>query len=1122
MHKCISYMPRLQKNILRRLSRTCIVLLFFLSLGHLANAQDRTISGKVTDARTSSPIPGVTVRVKEVSNIGTITDEKGMYQLAVPAAAKTLVFSFVGYEKKEVPITSNNINVALAAGQTLDQLVVIGYGTEKERDITGSVATVSSEDIEGVPVADVGQALAGKLPGVNITSQDGRPGADISIRVRGGGSISQSNQPLFIVDGFPVGSISDIPVENIKSISVLKDASSTAIYGARGSHGVIVVTTKQPEIGKLKVTYNGYAKFNTPTKYLQTMNAYDYIAYNWAYAAAISDNYAEAWEDLWAIGRYAEKYKNSEGIDHYKNIPAANFVKQVYGHSFSQNHNLNLSYGNEKTQYRLSLSYLNDDGMKVNSYYNRAYANFNLNQKLASNFTFTLNTRFTATNKVDNESTRNGQGSILSSAYWFRPIATKDVLGELNPSINTQIGFYDNILQDVYNPVSRIKDYTPLQKNRSIRTNTSLSWQAIKGLTLKSALSVNARFNKTSTWSGAIYNNYLDADGNKTYSGNASITNYRGWGLIWTNTIHYNFPWLHTPHSLNLLLGQEVSNSGAQSTNIRGNKYPATYTADRAFANMDSYLQNSDIVNGGLSSEYGTPGRLLSFFGRANYALYDKYLFTVTFRADGSSRFAPSNRWGYFPAAAVAWRLSEEDFLKNVQSLSNLKLRFSYGTTGDDGIDAGLWEQNWASAGLIGYSIKEAQQSAYVPASSTLANPNLKWETTISRDLGVDFGFFNGRLHGTIDVYKNTTENLLMLTSISAISGFSSMYKNVGSTSNQGIEIAIGGGIVRSKDFNLNANFNIGINRCKIEELSEGVNGLYSTHWGSTMTQPNTGDYQLVEGEPVGIVRGYVYDGWYTVDDFTYKGGVYTLKPGIPDANAGILGTVYGTTSHKPAGQVAYPGVVRFKDLNGDDVIDENDVTTIGNMNPKHTGGFSVDGNYKNIDFALHLNWSYGNQIYNVSYLAAFYGSKEDGLFRNRLETLSHSYRIYDIQNGQLTPVTDPAALKTLNQGATTFLPYHENPIASSLGIMNGSYLRLNTVTIGYSLPLHLLDKISISRLRLYGTIYNAFVLTNYPGLDPEVNTNTHQGGTAYPTPGMDWGAYPRARSFVLGINVEF
>lgn len=366
-----------------------------------------------------------------------------------------------------------------------------------------------------------------------------------------------------------------------------------------------------------------------------------------------------------------------------------------------------------------------------------------------------------------------------------------------------------------------------------------------------------------------------------------------------------------------------------------------------------------------------------------------------------------------------------------------------------------------------------------------------------------------------------------MLTSISAISGFSSTYDNVGSTSNTGVEFSLGADIVRSGDFRLSANVNVNVNRGKVEELAEGVNGLYKTQWGSSMTQPNTGDYILEEGKAVGQVRGYTYDGWYTVDDFNFADGIYTLKSEVADISSGILGTVYGTTALKPGGQVAYPGVIKYRDLSGPDgtpdgIVDENDVAIIGDMNPKHTGGLNITGNYKNVDFGFNFNWSYGNKIYNASYLAAFYGSKEDGLYKNRLNYLSDAYRIYDIQQGQLVSVTDPAALNALNANASTFLPYHENPVASTLGIQDGSFLRLNTVTLGYSLPKTMLNKVGINKLRLYGSIYNALTITNYPGLDPEVNTNTSQGGAQYPTTGLDWGSYPRARSFTVGLNIEF
>ncbi len=1087
----------------------------------IVKAQNKTVTGKVTSDG-GEALSGATVSLKGTQK-ATTTNSSGEYSISVsPTGKEILVFSFVGKDPKEISVGERNIiNVSLTnSTSTLNDVVVIGYGTVKRKDLTGAVSSVSGKEIAAVPVTNTAQALAGKLPGVSVTSQDGRPDADISIRVRGGGSVSQSNEPLYVVDGFPVSNINDIPAQQIESIDVLKDAASTAIYGARGANGVIIITTKSGKAGKMKIAYDGYVQFNEPTKYLPTMNAYNYIAYNWAYAQAISDSYADAWAMLWGIGKYAETYNNTDGINHYKNVAAASFSKQAYGSSFSHNHNISMGGGTANTKYLLSGSYADNDGMKINSWFKRANASFKLSQKISKSLNFSFDTRFTDIKSMDNESTTNGKGSILSSAYQFRPIATKNVLGELDDSKNTQLGLYDYVLQDIYNPVALMKDYFPLSSQRSLRSNGSLSWNVASGLTLKTEFGYNIYWNRGKTWSGATYNGYLDKDGNKTYSGNASISSTEGWGLRWVNTLNYNVQGLNVDHDINFVIGQEVDNSHSEGISMYGNKYPVSFSSDRAFAQMDQYLM-STTVNSGFSSNVGTPNRLNSYFGRINYSYLGRYLITGTFRADGSSRFAPSHRWGYFPAGAVAWRMSDEAFLKDVSWLNNLKIRVSYGEVGNDGISANLWKTQWSSDGLTGYSINEVQQSAYSPAS-TIANPDLKWETTITENIGVDFALFSNRLFGTIDIYKNRTKDLLLLTSISAISGFSSTYDNVGSTSNRGIEISLGGNIVRNKNFSLSANFNVSFNKGRVDELAPGVNGLYKSQWGSTMTQPNTGDYILQVGKPVGQVRGYTYDGWYTVDDFDYTNGIYTLKKGVPDIASGIIGTVYGTNAHKPGGQSAYPGVIKFKDLNGDGVIDENDVSIIGNMTPKNTGGLNINSTFKNFDMALNFNWSYGNQIYDANYLAAFYGSKEDGLYRNRLNYLSGAYKIYDIKDGQLESVTDPAQLKALNANATTFLPYHENPVVSTLGIQNGSFLRLNTVTLGYSLPESLIQHLKISRLRIYGAIYNALIWTNYPGLDPEVNTNTSQGNAQYPTIGLDWGSYPRARSYTVGLNVEF
>lgn len=400
-----------------------------------------------------------------------------------------------------------------------------------------------------------------------------------------------------------------------------------------------------------------------------------------------------------------------------------------------------------------------------------------------------------------------------------------------------------------------------------------------------------------------------------------------------------------------------------------------------------------------------------------------------------------------------------------------------------------------------------------------MANMDLKWETTITRNIGIDFSFFNSRLWGSVDLYWNTTKDLLMLTSIPSITGFTATYDNIGQTSNKGVELALSGVIFKNKDWNITAGMNINFNKNNVDKLADNVTGLYLSKWNGSSSFPGN-DYILQEGSPVGIVRGYIYDGFYTVDDFNYVNGQYVLKEGIADLGS-FINPVHLNNS-RPEGQNAYPGLPKFKNLNGDDIIDETDVCEIGDMNPIHTGGFNINATYKNFDLGLYFNWSYGNDIYNVNKVASMYCGKENGAYENKLSFMKDCYKIYDIVDGQLVSLTTPEQLNVANVNATLPLPYSENGVTSTIAIEDGSYLRLNTLTLGYSLPQNLLRKAGISKLRIYGTIYNLFTITGYSGLDPEVSANNNVNDAKYPTVGLDWGTYPRARSFVVGVNLSF
>ena len=1078
----------------------------------------KKVTGTVLDEQ-GQPMIGVTVRLRD-GKAGATTDLDGKFSIEVPQNS-VLVFSYIGYQEYTLTVGNQNnyiINME-SENAALDEVVVIGYQTIKRKDLTGSVASVRGEDVATMPVANVAQALQGKLPGVNVTTQDGRPDATVSIRVRGGGSISQSNDPLILVDGITVKSLDDIPSDQVESIDVLKDASSTAIYGARGANGVILVTTKGAKEGKVSVSYNGYVKFNTPTKYLDTLDPYDYLSFVWGNAAALGDAYRVSFEKLYGLGDNAGS--NTGGIESYRNVSNQDIQKDVYNSSVSHNHDLTITGGNDKTRMLFSANYMDEEGMKINSYARRASFNFKINQKITKNLDVSFDARYSDRRTMGDEKTTNGSGSILSSSYRFRPIATSDILGDLDAMREGNMEMYGRqSTWDRYSPAARIGDYEPLYIRQRLRGTASLNWRIIDGLTYHTDLSYNRTWEEDKIWGGAIYNNYMnDATGEKLYAGSVEWAKRGSWGLRWTNTMSYDFNFLPEEHRLNLLLGHEVTDSGGDEIEIDANHFPANFTKDNAFAMINQYDKTAGTSN--FFSGVDMPERILSFFGRVNYTLLDRYLFTFTFRADGSSKFSPEHRWGYFPAAAIGWRISEEPFMESTRDwLDNLKLRFSYGSVGNDGIDANLWSQMWTSETDMRwqYALNNQYSSSYDYSATEMANRDLKWETTITRNIGVDFSFFNSRLWGSVDLYWNTTKDLLMLTSIPGITGFTATYDNIGQTSNKGIEISLSGEIYKDKDWNITAGMNINFNKGNVDELADNVTGLYSSSWCGSSSFPGN-DYILKEGSPVGIVRGYIYDGFYTTDDFNYVNGQYVLKEGVADLGS-FINPVHGVD--RPEGQNAYPGLPKYRNMNDDKVIDELDVCEIGDMNPVHTGGFNINATWKNFDLGLYFNWSYGNDVYNVNKIASMYCAKESGAYENKLAFMKDAYKIYDIVDGQLVHLTTPEQLNAANVNAKYPLPYSENGVTSTLAIEDGSYLRLNTLTLGYSLPQNLLRNVGISKLRIYGTVYNVFTITGYSGLDPEVSANTSNNNATYPTVGLDWGTYPRARSFVVGLNLTF
>ncbi|MDE7345723.1 MAG: TonB-dependent receptor [Muribaculaceae bacterium] len=1096
-------------------------LVLMLIVIHAAPALALTVKGIVTDPQ-HEPLIGVAVTDKDNPSNGTMTDLDGNFTINVDPDA-TLVFSYTGFYPADVAVEGrSSFEVVLRENaELLDEVVVIGYQTIRKKDLTGSVSSINSADIVAAPVSNVAQALQGKLAGVNIVSQDGRPDANISIRVRGGGSISQSNEPLILIDGV-AGTLSDIPSDQVERIDVLKDASSTAIYGARGANGVILVTTKGAKEGKFRVNLNGYVKWDTPTKYLKNLDTYDYLSFVWANADVNGAAYRTPFEKLFGL--------EDGGILNYRGVEAEDLQRDVYNNSFSQNYDLSVTGGNENTQIYFGFNFTDNEGMKVNSYYKRAGATLKVNQKLWKGVTLGIDTRYSQVKAMGDEGTTSGSGSWLSRSYRFRTVPSWAIekFGDMSAMREGNIdNFGREALWETYNAYNMISDYEPLKERQTIRGNVNLTWEIIKGLMFRTEVSLHRSWNQNKIWSGAVYNGYLDEDTNEPlWAGAAELYKGDSWSARWTNTLSYDVEFGDI-HHLNAVIGQEVSDSHGSSMTMKADHFPANFTKDNAFAMINQYDSKNNTQKNPFNSGISIPGRIQSYFGRVNYSVLDRYMLTLTMRADGSSKFSPKNRWGYFPAAALAWRVSEEEFFSGARSWWNdLKFRVSYGEVGNDGISADLWSQNWTSENDTRWqaALNGIYQASYDLASSTMANPDLKWETTITRNIGLDFGFLENRITATVDAYWNTTKDLLMLTQLPGITGFTTTYANVGQTSNRGVEISLRGTIFQNRDWSVVAGANINFNRNKVDRLSDGVTGIYGTHWIAGSSPDN--DYLLKEGKGVGLVYGFIYDGIYTTDDFNYTGGQWILKDGVTDINSSLFGSFHGADRFpRPEGQGAVPGMPKFKKTqdDGTNVVTEADKVIIGDMNPDATGGFNINVNWRSFDLGAYFNWSYGNQVYNVNKLASLYGYKERGVYENKLDLVRNCYRWYDIDSsGNLVALTSPEQLAAANASASLPTPYNEQGIVSSLGVEDASYLRLNTLTLGYTLPKKLTTKVGIQNLRFYASCYNLFTITSYDGLDPEVNANSNLNHAVYPTTGLDWGTYPRARSYVLGVNINF
>ena len=1064
------------------------LLALLLCMLWLTGFAQNAVKGTVKD-KSGEPLIGVSVTYG--NGQGTVTDIDGNFKVSAPAGT-TLKFSYVGYKPQSKKAGANMSITLEEDNTTLEDVVVVGYGTMKRKDLTGAVASVTGEKLAANPVATVAEALQGQLPGVNVISQDGRPGGTMSIRVRGGGSITQSNEPLYVVDGVQVSGIDDIAADNIESIDVLKDAASTAIYGARGANGVILITTKGGKEGKVTVKYNMYYQIKAKPSQLDVMDAYDHVYQTWSYAKSLGDTYANGVAKYYGLGS-----ANGNHLNEYKNQSTHNYMDDVLRTTHAWNHDLSVSGGTKTTKIYASVNYSNNEGSLINSGFRRWGANLKLSQEISKSLKLDVDARYSEMQFKGN------RYEFATQAYRYRPIDNP-----LGSGVASDLGMGSASAEEDYNPVNIVNDYENLRNRYRIGVNTGLTWKIIKGLTAKTELYLSRNWSKNQEWAGGKTNG-------QSYN-SAKLTEGDGYNTRWDTTLSYELQGLGEDHSLTVMAGNEVLSSRSNTAQIYGTTYPDEWDFNWAFGNIGATNYKG---NDTYTYKDGHPTHSLSWFGRVNYSYLGRYMLTATMRADGSSKFTEGNRWGYFPAAALAWRISDEPFMKDYSKwLDNLKLRLSFGTSGNDQISSGLTETLWTtgSATVNGESV-----TTYKPAS-TLGNPDLKWETTVSRNLGLDFSFVNGKLRGSIDYYWNTTKDVLMLVPCDPTSGFSFQMQNIAQTSNKGLEVSLNYEIIRKKDWNLSFGMTYNFNKNNVDKLQEGVLASAHTNWGSSMRVP-TYDYIVKEDEPVGLVQGMQSAGFYTVDDFDVSAdGVWTLKAGVPDNAIGM--GVYSSPYKLAEDQKAFPGMVKYVDTDGNGVVDANDATIIGHTMPKHTGGFNLSGRWKSLDFAANFTYQLGGDVYNANVMSDMKGDKDTSLGYNRLAEVSDTWRFYDVDaNGDLVAVTDPDGVRALNANAKYgFLP--EYGICASEFIEDASFLRLQTLTVGYTFPKVWTKKIGISNARVYFTGGNLFCLKKYSGLDPDVNVSPSADSSysGFPTPAYDYRSYPKSRTFTFGLNVAF
>ena len=1042
-----------------------VLMLVWMFFCLVLGVQAQNAEGNVKDAK-GEPLIGVTVAVKGQAG-GVVTDLDGNFSVNVKQG-DVLVFSYIGYKTQEVKFAGKPLDITMADDNALlDEVVVVGYGTMKRSDITGSTVSVTGDDLRKTISTSVDQALQGKAAGVAVTTNSGAPGGGISVSIRGTNSLN-GNEPLYIIDGIAISgqtdgnssALSSINPGDIVSMEILKDASATAIYGSRASNGVVIIKTKQGEAGKTRLSYDGYLGIQTIPRYLDMMNLQEFARF---YNARVK---LLGWGER---GEFADPDILGPGTD---------WQKEIFQTALMHNHSVSVSGGHNDTKFAVTGSYTDQDGIAIGTSFERFTTRANLETKIVKWMTVGLNSslaRHKRYNSIENDYDYDGVGVIRTALRQFPEVPVRNPDGSYGVVAQNQTGTYYS------NPVADAMMKENYRKGLDASVNVWASIDPLPGLNLRIEYGTNYSYSNRYKYTPVYdYDYFTQSSSGERGASNSRYTSFKTYAT-YTKQLKQ--------HNMSLMLGHEAQDGSYEdlSGSRTGFKFNSVHELPAGDSNT---AKNSSGVG-----EYA----IESYFGRMNYNFDDRYLLTATLRADGSSSFGPNNRWGYFPSVALAWRASQESFLKDVNWLNNLKLRLGWGLVGNQG--AG----NYAYGATMS-SVSTVWGAGFV--QSSYPNDNLKWEKTSSWNIGLDLSLFKNRIELIVDAYFKKTDNMLVQATLPSYStgAISAPWVNVGAMENKGFEFTLNTVNISNKHLTWKTGITFSLNRNKVTEL-----------YTETATLPGTLDGKLYTmttiGNPVAQFFGYKVKGMFTTEDDFYakdKNGDYLL-----DRNGNKKYVALPTGKTVKENEIWYGDYI-WEDLNGDGVIDEQDRTNIGNPHPKFTFGVNNTVSWKDFDLSVFINGSVGNKIYN-------YLVQENAMPTNNsgMMAICNDYARVEL--------IDPTGGRTLDNmrvtNATTaqvqrITPYNanDNNRQSDRFVEDGSYLRVKNIALGYTLPRKWLQKVGVESLRIYFNVQNAFTITGYDGYDPEIGSYNQNVKLT----GVDFARYPSQRIYTFGMNLKF